>query len=71
MVMCHMVADTHEELLAMADKIGIARRWIQKAGNYDEHLDICLSKRKLAVVAGAKEITQMELSRILLSRPRS
>jgi hypothetical protein len=57
MVMCHMTADTTEELLAMADKIGVARRWIQKAGTGKEHFDICLTKRALAVAAGAKEIT--------------
>lgn len=29
MLMCHMSADTSEELLAMADRIGVARKWIQ------------------------------------------
>lgn len=56
MVMCHLIADTHEELLAMVDRIGVQRKWIQHAGNPQEHFDICLSKRKLAVAAGAVEI---------------
>jgi len=44
MVMCHMVADTTAELLAMADTIGVARKWLQHAGTYREHFDIALSK---------------------------
>ena len=68
MKMCHMIADSTEELLAMADRIGVARRWIQKAGTSHEHFDIALSKRALAVEAGAKEITRRELGRILRER---
>lgn len=56
MVMCHMVADSTAELLAMADAIGVARRWIQDAGEPTEHFDIALSKRALAVRNGAIEI---------------
>lgn len=56
MKMCHMIADTHSELLAMADRIGVARRWIQNAGTNREHFDICLSKKRLAIAAGAVEI---------------
>lgn len=57
MVMCHMVADSTDELLTMADRIGVARRWLQDAGTPEEHFDIALSKRSLAVAAGAVEIT--------------
>ena len=45
MTMCHMVADTTAELLAMADTIGVARKWIQGAGTYREHFDVCLAMR--------------------------
>jgi len=68
LVMCHMIADSPEELLAMADRIGVQRRWIQKAGTTYEHFDICLSKRTLAVKAGAQQITMKELGRILHAR---
>ena len=32
MKMCHMIADTPQELLAMVDRIGVQRKWIQDAG---------------------------------------
>ena len=60
MLMCHMGADTTEELLAMADKIGVARKWLQCPGTVREHFDIALSKRLLAVINGAREVTQRE-----------
>lgn len=56
MMMCHMLADTPDELHAMADRIGVARRWFQappKASFW--HYDVCMSKRALAVSAGAIE----------------
>lgn len=56
MVMCHMIADTPDELHAMADRIGVARRWYQvppKASFW--HYDIAKGKRALAVAAGAIE----------------
>jgi hypothetical protein len=55
MKMCHMIADTEAELHAMADKIGVARKWHQ--GN---HYDICLSKRALAIDHGAVQITMRQ-----------
>ena len=63
LIMCHMVADSTAELLAMADRIGVRQRWLQKAGTRHEHFDICLAKRKLAVGNGAIEITVKDLGR--------
>jgi len=58
MVMCHMLADTDDELHAMADTIGVARRWWQSPERTGgSHYDIALSKRALAVAAGAVEIS--------------
>lgn len=68
MLMCHMGADTTEELLAMADRIGVARKWIQYAGTWREHFDVALSKRALAVAAGAVEVTQREF--VMRKSPR-
>lgn len=70
MVMCHMFADTHEELVSMADTIGVQRRWIQHEGEPEEHFDIALSKRRLALEAGAQEATPEDLVRILRQRRR-
>lgn len=61
MIMCHMAADSTDELLAMADKIGVQRRWLQHAGTYKEHFDIAKSKRALAVQQGAVEVDRYEL----------
>jgi hypothetical protein len=68
LIFCHMLADTTAELLAMADRIGVARRWLQKAGTPHEHFDICMSKRAQAVKAGAKEIGRAELAAIIRAR---
>ncbi len=68
MRMCHMLADSTAELLAMADQLGVARRWIQDEGTYREHFDICLSKRRLAVHLGAQEITTAQLVDMLIER---
>lgn len=45
MRMAHMVADSTAELLAMADAIGVQRKWLQKAGTAYEHFDVCMAKR--------------------------
>ncbi|MEW3774014.1 DUF4031 domain-containing protein [Pseudomonas aeruginosa] len=56
MKMCHMFADSDAELLAMADKIGVQRRWHQFPGTIKSHFDTCLSKKAKAIECGATEI---------------
>lgn len=54
MVMCHMWADTPEELHAMADAIGVQRKWLQKPPKASwEHYDICLAMKAKAIRLGA------------------
>ena len=65
MKMCHMLADTEAELIEMAEKIGVARRWHQNPGAANSHFDICLSKRAIAVSLGAKQITMKDAGRIV------
>lgn len=68
MKMSHMIADTKEELLAMAEKIGIDPKWIQKENTHQEHFDISLQKRSKAIELGAIEITYRELANKCLLR---
>ncbi len=54
MVMCHMWADTIDELLAMADRIGVARKWLQQPPKASwMHFDIALAKKTAAISHGA------------------
>ena len=64
MIMCHLWADTEEELLSMVDKIGVQRKWIQghptlSFGKHKRaswvHFDIAKSKKALAIKNGAIE----------------
>lgn len=48
--MCHMLADTVEELHAMADRLGLLREWFQ---THPPHYDICKASRAKAISYGA------------------
>lgn len=63
MKMCHMLADSVEELLAMADTIGVDRKWFQMGTH--PHFDIALSKRALAVANGAIEVDRKGLVAVM------
>lgn len=60
MIMCHMMADTLDELHAMADRIGMRRAWFQDKPS-GAHYDLSLRVRARAVKAGAVEITYREM----------
>lgn len=56
MMMCHMWANTLDELLDMVDAIGVQRRWLQQPPKASwVHFDIAKGKRALAVQLGAIE----------------
>lgn len=57
MKMCHLLADTDEELHEMAEKIGVARKWHQAPPKHDSHYDIAKTKKALALEHGAVAIT--------------
>ena len=52
---CHMVADTLDELHAMAKAIGLRRDWFQNAASAP-HYDLTPRRREAAVKAGAVEV---------------
>ncbi len=54
MLMSHCWADSRDELLAMMDRIGVQRKWLQKPPKASwEHFDISEGKRQLALAYGA------------------
>lgn len=59
MIMSHMVADTEEELHAMADSIGQCREWFQ-----NDHYDVSQTRKMDAIRRGAIEITRREAVRV-------
>lgn len=70
LLLCHMIADTHKELLAMGEAIGMRKAWLQKEGHWDEHYDVGQTKRATAVRLGACQVSQRELvRRLLLKKP--
>lgn len=66
LIMCHMIADTEAELHAMADKIGVARKWYQ-----GDHYDVCKSMRTKAVKLGAVELSMFDLGRKVIAMRRA
>lgn len=59
-----MLADTPDELHAMANRIGVARRHFQEGASHP-HYDLCKSKRAVAVRCGTIEVSRKELVALL------
>ncbi|HUZ03290.1 MAG TPA: DUF4031 domain-containing protein [Thermomicrobiaceae bacterium] len=62
---CHLVADSGEELDAMAELLGLRAEWKEDAGTPREHFDLPASHRELAISHGALPVTRRELARLL------
>ncbi len=61
LIMCHMLADTDDELHTMADALGIKRIWWQSPEKTSgSHYDICLTKKAIALRRGAIPITRRQ-----------
>ena len=65
LMMCHMMSKDLEALHAMADRIGIARKWFQNKKGRTPHYDICKSKRALALVFGAVEVDRRGIYEVI------
>lgn len=68
MIMCHMIADSDDELHAMADQLGLARKWHQKSGTNHSHYDLSIAYKAHALRLGAVQITRSELGAMLRHR---
>ena len=62
-VVCHMMADSEEELEVMAVRIGLSARW-----RHGDHYDVPLPERAAAVAAGAIEVSSRDLVRLRRAR---
>lgn len=69
---CHLLADTPDELHAMADAIGMPRRFFQDHP-WRWHYDLPVHLRAQALASGALELTTHEVADLLRRRraPRS
>jgi hypothetical protein len=67
---CHMIADSLQELHAMADAIGLKRSWFQ-ANAALPHYDLTANKRYQAVRHGAVEISFQEVADKAKAKRRS
>lgn len=63
MKMCHMLADSIQELHEMADRLGLKREWYQSRST--PHYDLSKTKRVLALKLGAIEIENLKVVEII------
>lgn len=64
LIMSHMVADNHYELMQMARRLALKPEWLQRGGTYREHFDISQTKRRAAIKFGAIPVNSRDLVRI-------
>ena len=67
---CHLLADSREELHAMADAIGMPRRFFQDH-LWRWHYDLPRDLRARAVGLGAHEVTLQDVGALLRERRRA
>jgi hypothetical protein len=63
---CHMMADTHRELVQMARKLGLWPNAMKHRGTAKEHYNVVGKRRQLAVGHyGAQDVTTRELVAVI------
>lgn len=67
----HLFADTHDELMEAAQKLGLRPEWLQHPGTYREHFDVTDTIRKMAIQMAAKPISYPRETAELLHRKKS
>jgi hypothetical protein len=55
-VWCHLVADSDDELLSCAEKLGLSEAWLQGTRGWDSHFDLPAPLRPPAQTLGALEV---------------
>jgi Protein of unknown function (DUF4031) len=55
-VWCHLVADSDDELLRCADRLGLSEAWLQGTRGWDTHFDLPAPLRPAARELGALEV---------------
>lgn len=66
----HLFADTHDELVAFARRLGLRPEWIQHPGTHREHFDLVDARRIQALAFGAEPISYPRGTAELMERKR-
>jgi hypothetical protein len=64
----HLLADTHDELVAFADRLGLKPEWIKKAGLPTEHYLVADIKRDGALRMGAIPMKSSEVLALVVAK---
>jgi hypothetical protein len=68
---CHMIADTHQELMDVALRLGCSFGWLQQQGTPQEHFDLAGGMRARAIHAGAVEVTREEMALLIRKKQQT
>tara|TARA_B100000700_G_scaffold230615_1_gene255042 strand:- start:14884 stop:15201 length:318 start_codon:yes stop_codon:yes gene_type:complete len=66
-IMCHMIADSEEELHSFAIKLGLKTSWYQNKTKH-KHYDISQSVKQKAIELGAMEVSAKTLVKLSIRK---